>query len=227
MKHESDGDTSCNWSSRYSHQRIGKETGGFGNKWTSRDHPNYRITKIVQNTGKSLGNSNSCEKSLVNTRVKNSQKGKIIIPSWRMRRPKIQTDHQISTRPRDRQKKKKKKSCQIVDFGVPADYKVRLKENEKKKKRDKYLDLTWELQTLWNIKVTAMPIIIRALGKIPKLLFKGLGDFKITGQVDIIQTSALIGQNTEESPGELRRLTVSHSPMKNYQLTLVWKTLKE
>ena len=28
MEHESDGDTSCNWCARYSHQRIGTETGG-------------------------------------------------------------------------------------------------------------------------------------------------------------------------------------------------------
>ena len=33
------------------------------------------------------------------------------------------------------------------------------------------------------------------------------------------------GQNTEKSPGDLRRLAVSQTPMKNYQLTLMWKTL--
>ena len=35
-----------------------------------------------------------------------------------------------------------------------------------------------------------------------------------------------IGQNTEKSPGELRRLAVYQTPVKNHQLTLVWKTLK-
>ena len=39
MKHESDGDTNCNWRSRYSHRGIGTETGGLGNKRTSGDHP--------------------------------------------------------------------------------------------------------------------------------------------------------------------------------------------
>ena len=34
MEHESDGNTNCNWCTRYSHQRIGKETGGLGNKRT-------------------------------------------------------------------------------------------------------------------------------------------------------------------------------------------------
>ena len=32
MEHESDGDTSTNWLTRYSHQRIDKGTGGLGEK---------------------------------------------------------------------------------------------------------------------------------------------------------------------------------------------------
>ena len=33
------------------------------------------------------------------------------------------------------------------------------------------------------------------------------------------------GQNTEKSPGDLRRLAVTQSPVKDHQLTLMWKTL--
>ena len=55
MEHESDGDTTCNWCTRYSHQRIIKGTGGLGNKGTSGDHPNYCIIEIGQNTEKSPG----------------------------------------------------------------------------------------------------------------------------------------------------------------------------
>ena len=51
---ENDGNTNYNWFSWYSKQRIDTETGGLGNKKTSRDHPNYRI-KIDQNTEKSSG----------------------------------------------------------------------------------------------------------------------------------------------------------------------------
>ena len=29
------------------------------------------------------------------------------------------------------------------------------------------------------------------------------------------------GQNTEKSPGDFRRLSVSHTPVKNHQLTLM------
>ena len=36
-----------------------------------------------------------------------------------------------------------------------------------------------------------------------------------------------IGQNTEKSPGNLRSLAVTQTPVGNHQLTLVGKTLKE
>ena len=52
MEHESDSDTNC---TRYNHQSISTETGGFENKRTSGDHPNYSINKIGQNTEKSPG----------------------------------------------------------------------------------------------------------------------------------------------------------------------------
>ena len=46
---------------------------------------------------------------------------------------------------------KKKRICKIVDFTVPADHRIKLKKCEKK---DKYLDLAWELKKLWNMKVS-------------------------------------------------------------------------
>ena len=36
-------------------QKIGIGTGGFGNKKTNRDHPNYRIVEVGLNTEKSPG----------------------------------------------------------------------------------------------------------------------------------------------------------------------------
>ena len=40
----------------------------------------------------------------------------------------------------------------IVDFAVPADHRVKIKENEN---RDKYLNIARELKKkLWNMKVT-------------------------------------------------------------------------
>ena len=55
VEYDSDGYTNCNWSSWYSHRRINKGTGEFGNKKTSGDHPNYNIVDISQNTEKSPG----------------------------------------------------------------------------------------------------------------------------------------------------------------------------
>ena len=63
-------------------------------------------------------------------------------------------------------------------IAVPADHRVKLKENEKK---DKYLDLAGELKKLWNMKVTIIPIVIGALGTVTKGLLKGREDLKIRG----------------------------------------------
>ena len=51
----------------------------------------------------------------------------------------IHTDHQISARRPDLIiiNNKKKRTCKIVDFAVPADHRIKLKEC---KKKDKYLD---------------------------------------------------------------------------------------
>ena len=55
MEHEGDGNTNCNWRTRFSQQRLDTRTGGLGNKRMSGDHPNYYIVEIDQNTKKSLG----------------------------------------------------------------------------------------------------------------------------------------------------------------------------
>ncbi len=56
----------------------------------------------------------------------------------------IQTDHLISARRPDLIIiNKKKRSCKIVDFAVPADHRIKLKECEKT-----YLDLARELKKL-------------------------------------------------------------------------------
>ena len=57
----------------------------------------------------------------------------------------IQTDHLIPARRPDLIIINKKKTiCKIVDFAVPADHRINLKECEKK---DKYLDLARELKS--------------------------------------------------------------------------------
>ena len=80
-----------------------------------------------------------------------------------------------------------------MDFAVPADQWVKFKENEKK---NKYLDFSWELKKLWNMKVTVIPIGIE---------MGGLGN-KIAN-CSIIE----ISQNTEKYPGALRRFAVAQT----------------
>ena len=63
-----------------------------------------------------------------------------------------------------------------MDFVVPVDYGVKIKEN---KKRNKYLDLTRELKKLWNVKVTVIPIVIDTLGVTNKGLVKELEELEI------------------------------------------------
>ena len=88
----------------------------------------------------------------------------------------IQKDHLISIRQPDLIIiNKKKRICKIVDFAVPADHLVKSKENEKKKK-DKPLDLTRKLRKLWNMKVTFIPIVIGALGRVTEGYIQGLED---------------------------------------------------
>ena len=102
----------------------------------------------------------------------------------------IQTDQLISARRLDLKIiNKKKRTCKIVDFALPADHRINLKESEKK---DKYLDLARGLKKLWNMKVTIVPIVIDALGTITKGLLKGLEDLEVGRQVETIQTTALL-----------------------------------
>ena len=78
---------------------------------------------------------------------------------------------------------KKKRTRRIVDFTVPSDHRVKLKETEKK---DMYLDLARELKKLRNMKVTIIPIVIRNLNSVTEELIKGLEDVEIRGRVKTI-----------------------------------------
>ena len=128
----------------------------------------------------------------------------------------MQTDHLISARrPQLVIVKKKKKEKEKEKRNLPFDYRVKLKEN---KKRDKYLDLPRELRKTMEHESDGDTNSID-IGS------GGLGNKSTFGdrpKYSIVE----IGQNTKKSPGDLRRLVVTQTPVKNHQLTLVWKTLK-
>ena len=60
-------------------------------------------------------------------------------------------------------------------------------------------------------------------------IIKGPGGFGVQGKSADHPSNSIIenAQNTEKIPGNLRRLAVTQIPVKNYQLTSIWKTIKE
>ena len=102
-----------------------------------------------------------------------------------------------------------------MDFAVPADHRINLKESEKK---DKYLDLARELKKLWNMRVMIVPIVNGALGAITKGLSKGLEDSEVGGRVETIQITALL-----RTARILRRVLDTWGDL--LSLKLQWKTI--
>ena len=79
-----------------------------------------------------------------------------------------------------------------MDFAVPADHRIKLKECEKK---DKYLDLARELKKLSNMKVRIIPIVIGAFGAVTKGLLKGVDYLEVRGRVEtteLIRTARIL-----------------------------------
>ena len=56
---------------------------------------------------------------------------------------------------------KRKKSGLIIDVAVPDDKNINVKEREK---IEKYHDLRIEIQKLWQLKATVVPVVVGALG---------------------------------------------------------------
>ena len=99
---------------------------------------------------------------------------------------KIQTDHLIPARRPGFiiiNEKKNNRICKFVNFAVPADHRINLKEYEKK---DKYLERARVLKKRWNMKVTIVLLVIGAFGTITNGLLKGLEDLEVGGRVETI-----------------------------------------
>ena len=136
-----------------------------------------------------------------------------------------QTTRPYNKQQQQQQQQQQQRTWQIVDFAVLADHRVKLKESEKK---DKYLDLAKELKKLWNMKVTVISIVIGVLCRVTTLVKKTrrLGH-KRTSRNNSNYSIVEIDQNIKKSQGDLRRLVVSQTSVKNHQLTLMWKTTQE
>ena len=56
---------------------------------------------------------------------------------------------------------KEKRECKIIDLAVPGDQNIKVKELEE---ITKYQDLRLQLQKLWDVKATGIPIVVGVLG---------------------------------------------------------------
>ena len=78
----------------------------------------------------------------------------------------------------------------IVDFCVPWDGNVKAREDEKK---EKYSQLASEIRAIYKVKTECIPIVIGALGTVPKRLLGFLKDLGIPDVIGCMQTCALLG----------------------------------
>ena len=71
-------------------------------------------------------------------------------------------------------------------------------------------------------------IVIGMFGIVTKELVQALENLEIrrTPGDHLNYSIVEIDQNTTKSPGDLKRLAATQTSVENYQLTLVWKTLK-
>jgi len=82
----------------------------------------------------------------------------------------VHTDREVTAnRPDVIIKNNKEKTCTLVDVALPADRNVVQKEAEKKLK---YKSLCIEIQRMWNMKCTIVPVIIGATGIVTRSLRK-------------------------------------------------------
>ena len=70
--------------------------------------------------------------------------------------------------------------------------------------------------------MTVIPIVIGVLGTVTKLLVHRKEGVEVRGPLETKHYNIVeIGQNTKKSPGNLRRLAITQTPVKTHQLTLV------
>jgi len=87
-------------------------------------------------------------------------------------------------------KNNKEKTCTLIDVAIPANRNVVQMEAEKKLK---YKSLCIEIQRMWNLKCTIVPIIIGATGIVTRSLRKNLETVPGKHLIDSLQKTAIIG----------------------------------
>jgi len=78
----------------------------------------------------------------------------------------------------------------VLDITVPADARV---EEKGQKKMDRYQDLARELKRLWKVETKVIPIVVGALGTVPKGLEKNSKETESNATLELLQKAALLG----------------------------------
>jgi hypothetical protein len=103
----------------------------------------------------------------------------------------VNTDREVTANRQDIIiKNKKEKTCALIDVAIPADRNFVQKEAEKKLK---YKSLCREIQRMWNLKCTIIPVTIGATGIITKSLRKNLEAVPGKHSIDSLQKTAIHG----------------------------------
>ena len=119
--------------------------------------------------------------------VETIQVGKVTI-LWNQQ---VRTDRTIpNNKPDIIMRDNQKRTCILIDVAISGDSNVIKKEAEKNLK---YKDLTIEIQRMWNVKTTVIPVIIGATGTISKSLRKYVGNIPGNYEVRELQKTATLG----------------------------------
>jgi hypothetical protein len=101
----------------------------------------------------------------------------------------VHTDREVTTNTPDIIiKNNKEKTCTLIDVAIPADRNVVQKE-----KKLKYKSLCTEIQQMWNLKCTIVPVIIGATGIVTRSVRKNLETVPGKHSIDSIQKTAILG----------------------------------
>ena len=103
----------------------------------------------------------------------------------------VHTDREVTAnRPDIIIENKKEKTFTLIDVAIAADRNVVQKEAEKKLK---YKSLCIEIQRMWNLKCTIVPVIIGATGIVTRSLKKNLETVPGKHSIDSLQKTAILG----------------------------------
>lgn len=102
----------------------------------------------------------------------------------------VQTDNSIpSNRPDIIIKNKLERTCMLIDVSVPADRNIYVKRAEKV---CKYKDLEIEIQKMWGVRTSVVPLIVGALGAISSDTPKDLARISTSASLYQVQKQVLL-----------------------------------